>query len=117
MFRSTRNPIVRRTAGLLLTLMHVLAVSAAAADAVLDAGSSGTPLHVESHDAKDGNAHHDHLFCQVLRSLGNASGAEMVGTAPEEGLQVPLGAEIGETGFIQSATLPGLAGPRGPPLV
>lgn len=40
----------------------------ARADALLDAESMGSPVHVESPDS-DCAIHHDHLFCQVVRSL------------------------------------------------
>jgi hypothetical protein len=107
---------VRRPAALLLAFLHAGATSLAAADAILDVESTATPLHMESQQASHSDAHHDHLFCQVIRSLSSVSGAQLRPTMALPGLTSSIGIEFigGET--PRSALRADGLGPRGPPL-
>ena len=107
---------VRRTAALLLLLVHAGATSLAAVDAILDVESTATPLHVESQQASHCEAHHDHLFCQVIRSLSNASGAQLRPTIALPGLMSSTGIESIDAETPRSALRADGLGPRGPPL-
>lgn len=104
-----------RTAGILLALLHVWATSLAALDAVMEAESTGTPVHVESHEATDCEIHHDHLFCEVVRSLGSATRSTVRPGVGAGALELVVPHEFYSTGWARSALLPGHIGPRGPP--
>ena len=106
---------VLRAAALLLALLHAGATSVAALDAIMDVESTAIPLHVESQEATHDAAHHDHLFCQVVRSLGNAAGAQLLPTF-DAGLAFFVEAEFDRPDVVRSVPRAGLSGPRGPPL-
>ena len=61
---------VRRLGVLLLAALQLGAAGVQGLDAVMDAGQTTLPVHVESHGSEDCEVQHDHLFCQVVRSLG-----------------------------------------------
>lgn len=71
----------RRLGVLALALGQLAAgVVLPAADGHLDLEVFGAPVHVESHGEEDCKPHHDHAFCQVMRSTamahpGSESGA------------------------------------------
>ena len=85
-------------------------------DSILDGREASTPLHVESENSSDCGAHHDHLFCQVARSLTDARSA----SGSEAGLPVLWGSihglADGPNDFIPPADCHRCAlGPRAPP--
>lgn len=117
MKRLNRRRTTRRAAGFLLALLNLCATSVVALDAVIDGESAGTPIHLESHEATDCETHHDHLFCQVVRSLGSTSEANGRPTIDPGTLVLDVPSEFRSGRLFRSATLPGFAGPRGPPLL
>ena len=108
---------MRRTGALLLGLLHLGAIGTVAADAVLEAESAGATIHVESPGTTDCEAHHDHLFCQVVRSLGAASASAARATTEAADLQLFVALPPESDAFSPSALPPGSFGPRGPPSV
>ena len=69
-----RSKEFRRVAAACLALFQIGSTSALThADALLDAERMGTPAHVESPENSDCAIHHGHLFCQVVRSLFQAT--------------------------------------------
>ncbi len=110
--------IQRRVAALSMVLLQLVAGSAlSSADALLEAGQVGLPLHVESEHNEDCPAAHDHLICQVVRSLEAASASEDVVA------RVHIDRSIATEGPVAvSAVLPrrpslrGPTTPRPPPL-
>ncbi len=86
------------------------------ADALLDGERMGAPDHVESPENSDCSVHHGHLFCQVVRSLSQATVSPEITT--EAGPAPPiLDAEADcESGEVKRAPiLFGAVSPRGPP--
>ena len=107
----------RRAAGILLALLNLCAMSVVALDAVIDGDLAGMPIHIESHQSTDCETHHDHLFCQVVRSLGSASVAKVRPTIDSGTPVLDVLSEFRSGRLLRSAALPGFAGPRGPPLL
>lgn len=116
--RHTGTTELRRTAAACLALFQVGSTSALThADALLDARSMGSPVHVESPDASDCAIHHDHLFCQVVRSLSQATFSCQATTAAAPTppiLIVEAGPEAHEAKC--APILRGPVVPRGPPV-
>lgn len=116
--KSSRTSLTVRTAVLLLAALQ-LGVSGVlpVADAWLDAEPSSAPMHVESLDNEGCDAHHDHLFCQVVRSLA----VGLLSPAPHSGrLAQPDeidGLEHADCAVCRVELRPGAAQPRAPPLV
>lgn len=101
----------------MVLLQLVAAAALPSADAVLEAERVGTPLHIESPHNEDCPTSHDHLFCQVVRSLVAASTSRDVGTLldlapPHAGDAAP--SERGEAEW--QPALRGPTAPRPPPL-
>jgi hypothetical protein len=107
----------RRAAGSLLALLNLCAMSVVALDAVIDGELAGTSIHIESHQSTDCETHHDHIFCQVVRSLGSASVAKDRPTIDSGTPVLDVPSEFRSGRLFRSAALPGFAGPRGPPLL
>ena len=108
---------IRRAAGILLALLNLCAMSVAALDAVIDGESAGAPIHIESDQSTDCETYHDHLFCQVVRSLGSASVAKGRPTIDSGAPVLDVPSEFRSGRLFRSAALPGFAGPRGTPLL
>lgn len=110
---------VRRLGALLLAVFHLGATSAlSAADGVLDVERFDAPMHVESEGSEDCAPHHDHAFCQVVRST--AFGAPSQASAQAD-LRLPA-SPVAHPPAVEATTpsrglLPGTAGPRAPPLI
>lgn len=71
-----------RSAGALGMVLAQFGAAAAlpAADAVLDAARVGLPTHIESPHNESCPASHDHIFCQVVRSLAAVSAGRSIAT-------------------------------------
>ena len=63
----------------MVALQLVAGAALPSADAVLEAERIALPTHVESPHNEDCPSAHDHLFCQVVRSLAAASGGRGAG--------------------------------------
>ena len=87
------------------------------ADALLDGERMGTPDRFESPENTDCPFQHDHLFCQVVRSLSHATASPEItaetGPAPPI-LYVEADCEAGEV--KRAPILFGAFSPRGPPV-
>jgi hypothetical protein len=96
--------------------MALLQLGAAAAlpsaDAMLDAERVGIPLHIESPHSENCPASHDHLFCQVVRSLAAVSAAKRVGTLYD--IAPPLAGDGASIDRIDAELRPTLRGPTAP---
>lgn len=104
LFRRTSGDHRSRRGLLLFVVFQLLvAVGLPAADAVLEAASVGTPTHVEAPtDEACGNPH-DHLFCQLCRTLG-------LSVLPGS---VSAGDDLVRTGPVHVAGTPSFARPSG----
>ncbi len=115
--RHSGNKELWRAAVVCVALPQMVSTAALThADALLDGERMGTPDHVESPDNSDCPVHHDHIFCQVVRSLAHASISR--GIATEQGSVPPIRVVEAdcESGEARGApTLFGSAIPRGPP--
>ena len=107
----------RRVAGVLLALMHLSAASLAAVDAVFHAHEPVAPLHVESEGANEGESHHDHLFCQTLRSVSTTTHSAIRPALETEHLRSFTVADDLEARLCASSASRGLHTPRGPPSI
>ena len=107
---------VRRFGVLLLALLQLGAAGVQSADAILEAEGASLPTHVESEESEDCGVQHDHLFCQVVRSLsavawrGDVPG--VIGLHDHRSFRLP-----GDADVLSSAVDPdGSARPRAPPV-
>jgi hypothetical protein len=101
----------------LVALQLVAGAVLPSADALLEAERVGLPTHVESPHNEDCPAAHDHLFCQVVRSLASASASPAVGSLPDATPPILAAEAIAERD--DSTRRPSLRGPttpRPPPL-
>ena len=116
--RPTTLRNIRRGGGLCLALLQLVAFSALpTADAVLDASQLGLPLHVESEGVPECASHHDHLFCQVVRSLSSATGTVEVGGLADAPPPIRrLEAQTSGGDLLARRLLTRSIGPRAPPL-
>ena len=115
--RSTRQGL-GRCAAVLLALLHLGASTAfVVADAVLDSEKASAPLHVESQGSEECAAHHDHLFCQVVRSLQAAAGGHGFTVVHERGPEAAMWRPADSSYAHAAPVLVGASGPRAPPLV
>jgi hypothetical protein len=116
--RNKTNPTMR-VAVLAMALLQIGAsVVFPTADAVLEAKTVGAPAHVESPGNEDCATHHDHLFCQVVRSLSSARVATPQREATLSALPIlRLEPRSEASAIAYGAVLPGTAHPRAPPLV
>lgn len=86
------------------------------ADAVLDSEMAGHSTHVESEGSEECATHHDHLFCQVVRSLTNvATTTPIVDPAARLSL-VETATPTRTVDVIRPTLLSGALGSRAPPL-
>lgn len=108
----------RRMAAVSMVLLQLVAASALpSADALLEAGQVGLPLHVESEHNEDCPASHDHLICQVVRSLEAASASEDVVARVHVDPSIPTGGQVAVSVVPpQRPSLRGPTTPRPPPL-
>lgn len=86
------------------------------ADALLDGERMGAPDHVESPESTDCAVHHGHLFCQVVRSLSQATVSPDI--TAEAGPAPPIldaEADCEKGGINRAPILFGAVSPRGPP--
>ena len=104
-----------------MLLFAVFQIAAAAsvpvADAMLEIGAASEPLHVESERATSCGDGHDHVFCQLCRSLTVARAVRDVSERtchPAEQTRIPeVPFESGpRLSYLDSF---GPAGPRPPP--
>lgn len=103
---------VRRLGVLALAVLHLGAAAVLpGVDARLDGGLLNAPIHVESPGTDDCPTHHDHLFCQVVRSFSAVEGTGRIGRLLEA---MPSVAWLPPNGAPVTAGPPPLAGPVGP---
>lgn len=107
----------RRFGALILALLQAgVSTAVVSADAVLDGAQSGHGTHVESEGSEECATHHDHLFCQVVRSLTNAAGATPT-VDPAVRLRIVAAmAPAHPVDVLPPALLSGTVGSRAPPL-
>lgn len=107
----------RRMAVLVLALVQLAgAVVLPAADGLMDVERYGTPVHVESGGRDDCTPHHDHAFCQVVRSTAMANPAgPTTEFVVEPSRRVALALPERDAVPGHAAVLPGSSGPRAPP--
>lgn len=100
-----------------MALLQLVAFSALpTADAVLDASQLGLPLHVESESSAECAPHHDHLFCQVVRSLTSVDTRAAITAGESAAPVVRLGGRTSGTEIAPRRFLTRSVGPRAPPL-
>lgn len=107
----------RGAGALVLALVQLVALGVLpAADAVLDIEQMELPLHIESEGSKECAPPHDHVFCQVVRSLAAAAEAPAVSgaigiAAPVFRLHEPPASDLTIRRFLTRSV-----GSRAPPL-
>jgi len=103
---------------LFVSLLQLAAATALpAADAVLDAERVALPLHVESPHSESCPGSHDHLFCQVVRSLSAISAPQAIGELQDlPAWLVGEGPRVDRTDATLRPSLRGPTSPRPPPL-
>jgi len=108
----------RRAGALSMALLQLVAFSALpTADAVLDASQLGLPLHVESEGNPECAPHHDHLFCQVVRSMSSATRPAEIGSVADSPPAIlRLKAQTSAADLDTRRLLTRSIGPRAPPL-
>ncbi|HUP52073.1 MAG TPA: hypothetical protein VM198_06320 [Longimicrobiales bacterium] len=107
----------RRVGALRMTLLQLVAFAALpTADAVLDGAQLDLPLHVESEGNPDCSVHHDHLFCQAVRSLSSATRTTEIGGIAGSAAIVQLEGQAADVDTAARRLLSGSVGPRAPPL-
>lgn len=106
----------RRIHGSLLVVLQLIAcLVAPAADVRGEAAVVTAPLHIESEESQTCPQHHDHIFCQTVRSLvftTMASGEPALQVGTQE---VRRSVRRAASGVISRTIIPGAAGPRAPP--
>ena len=108
-----------RVSVLFLAAFQIAAAgSVPVADAMLEIGAASEPMHVESERATSCGDGHDHVFCQLCRTLTVARAARDV---VERTCHPPQQTSVPTTpaeGFTRSSYLhsSGPVGPRPPPL-
>lgn len=110
--------IALRTAVFALAMLQLGASTLLpAVDAVLEAEPLTAPIHVESPGNEDCASHHDHLFCQVVRSLSAEARAASPVMMPAAACPfLVMGLDGHGVDAAHGAFLPGAAHPRAPPL-
>jgi len=107
----------RRSGAVVLALVQLVAFGVLpAADALLDIEQMGLPVHIESEGSKECAPPHDHVFCQVVRSLAAATEAPAVAGAidlatPVFRLHAPPASDLTTRRFLTRSV-----GSRAPPL-
>ncbi|MCA1792225.1 MAG: hypothetical protein LC667_20970 [Thioalkalivibrio sp.] len=111
--------LTRRLGVLVLAVMQLVGATVLpGADGKLDVERYGTPVHVESEGNHDCTPHHDHLFCQVVRSTAMANPAQSAAEVPALVAPVSVHALHGaEVLRVRTEALVGCASPRAPPSV
>jgi hypothetical protein len=109
--------LTRRLGVLVLAVLQLVGATVLpGADAKLDVEGYGTPVHVESEGNHDCTPHHDHLFCQVVRSTAMANPARPAAEVPAlvapVAVRVMRGAEVLRA---RTEARTGSASPRAPP--
>lgn len=114
---SNEARLARRLGALALALFHLTgAVVLPAADGQLDVELLGTPVHVESEGRDDCTPHHDHAFCQVVRSTALATPARpSVQVGAYEAPRLLPGIRLVDADYAAGPVLTGSSGPRAPP--
>ncbi len=101
----------------MVSLQLVAGAALPSADALLEAERIGLPTHVESPHTEDCPAAHDHLFCQVVRSLGSASASRRVATLAHTAPSLSAESVLAERdGPARRPSLRGPTTPRPPPI-
>lgn len=101
-----------------ISLMQVCVVTVVLpVDALLDAERFSSPVHVESPESRDCAAQHNHLFCQVVRSLfsGPPTGRIAVAEIPAPCVS-HTDSPPADLPARSATFLIGAINPRGPPL-
>ena len=115
--RLTTRRDARRVGALSMALLQLASFAALpTADAILDAPQLGLPLHVESEGNPECAPHHDHLFCQAVRSLSAAATTAQI--AAVEGSAPPIRRLEAQTVGVATAArrlLTRSVGSRAPP--
>jgi len=88
-----------------------------AADAILDGQQAASTTHVESRGSESCTTHHDHLFCQVVRSLSDATRGTASVASGAAGFLAQAAALVHVSDAPDPTILSGAIGPRAPPLV
>ena len=109
--------LTRRLGVLVLAVLQLVGATVLpGVDGKLDVELYGTPVHVESEGSHDCMPHHDHLFCQVVRSTAMAnpaqSAAEVRALVAPEVVRALRGSEVLR---VRTEARTGSASPRAPP--
>lgn len=109
--------MARRIGVLLLAVVQMAgAVALPAADGALDVERYSLPVHVESEGRDDCAPHHDHAFCQVVRSTALGNPAPPAAEAPTSALAaVRIPRPLAGPRVDAQRVLVGASGPRAPP--
>ena len=108
----------RRFGTLILALLQLGASTAVvSADAMLDGEMVGHAIHMESEGSEECATHHDHLFCQVVRTLTTPVGTAPASVDPTARLRITATlAAAHESEIARPTLLSGTVGSRAPPL-
>jgi hypothetical protein len=108
---------LRRFGALVLASLQLgVSTAVVALDSILDGERAGSTLHVEAQDSEACATHHDHLFCQVVRSLSSATGASPVTHSSAATAVVSAVVPTHGADAIRPTLLSGSIGSRAPPL-
>lgn len=109
--------LTRRLGALVLVVLQMVGATVLpAVDGQLDVEGYVTPTHVESEGGDACAPHHDHVFCQVVRSTALANPARSTGdvVVAAEPSAVPVVRDV-ELHRARSEARSGAASPRAPP--
>ena len=115
--RSTHRGLGRAAAVVFALLQLGASTAFVLADAVLDGEQAGAPVHVESQGSEECSTHHDHLFCQVVRSLASAAPGPGVATLEAHAAISSRRGPVHSSDAHPASAFSGASGPRAPPLV
>lgn len=109
--------LTRRLGALVLVVLQMVGATVLpAADGQLDVEGYLTPAHVESGGSDDCAPHHDHVFCQVVRSTALANPApSTVEVAMMAEPSMVLVIRDAEAHRARSEARSGAGSPRAPP--
>jgi hypothetical protein len=108
---------LRRFGALVLASLQLgVSTVVVTADSMLDGERAGSTLHVEAQDSEACATHHDHLFCQVVRSLSAATGTRPVTDSHATTAVVTSVVPTHTAAAIRPTLLSGSIGSRAPPL-
>ena len=114
--RSTHRGLGRSVVVLLALLQLGASTAFVVADAVLDGEQAGSPAHVESRGSEECATHHDHLFCQVVRSLAAATRGSGIAALSAQGAISTQWVPARSSDAHPAPIFSGASGPRAPPL-